>query len=183
MLLNKLEEKNAKLIVTVLAVVIAALVALMNWVLPKPESIPNFTQLQPALHAILNGTVAILLAFGLFFIKNGKTEAHKKSMFLSFVLSTIFLLSYVVYHSLAPETRYGGDGFLKIFYLILLATHIIISALIMPFILMSFYYAWTNKLEKHKKLAKKVWPFWFYVAVTGVIIYFMIAPYYPWNLI
>ncbi len=182
-MLQKFEEKNVKLVILLISVVVAVLVALLNWVLPKPESIPSFTHFQPLLHAVLNGSVAIFLALGLFFIKNGKKDKHQKVMFLSFIFSALFLVSYVVYHSLAPETRYGGDGLDKTFYLILLATHIIISALIMPFILMTFYYAWTNKFEKHKKLARKVWPFWFYVAVSGVIIYMMIAPYYPWNLI
>lgn len=181
-MLKNFEEKNVKIVITILSVVIAVLVGLLNWVLPKPEVIPSFTQFQPLLHAILNGSVALFLALGLYFIKNGQKEKHQKVMFLSFVFSSLFLVSYVVYHSLAPETRYGGEGLDKTFYLILLATHIIISAFIMPFILMTFYYAWTDKYIKHRKLAKIVWPFWFYVAVTGVIIYFMIAPYYPWNI-
>lgn len=180
-MINNFKERNVKIIILIISIVIAVLVGFLNWVLPKPELIPSFTHFQPALHASLNALVALLLALGLYFIKNGQKEKHQKVMFLSFVFSSLFLISYVVYHSFAPETRFGGEGLPKIFYLLLLATHIIISALIMPFILMTFYYAWTNKLEKHKALAKKVWPFWFYVAVSGVVIYFMIAPYYPWN--
>lgn len=181
-MLKQFKERNVKIVILLISIVVAVLVALLNWVLPKPENIPAFTEFLPLFHATLNGTVALMLALGLYFIKNGKKEKHQKVMFFSFILSAMFLVSYVVYHSLAPETRYGGAGLDKLFYLILLATHIIISALIMPFILMTFYYAWTDKFEKHKALARKVWPFWFYVAVSGVVIYLMIAPYYPWNL-
>lgn len=180
---KKLDEKNAKIIIVALSVVVALLVGVLNWGIPKPETPFIDISFFPKFHAFLNSIVAILLVLGLYFVKTKKIDQHKITMFASFVVSAIFLGSYVFYHTLAPETRYGGDGALKIFYLVLLITHIILAALMMPFILMTFYYAWAEKLDKHRKLAKRVWPFWFYVAVTGVVIYFMIAPYYPWNVI
>lgn len=174
-----LDEKNAKIVITALSVVVALLVGVLNWGLKKPEIPPFDLSFFPKFHAGLNSTVSVLLILGLYFIKNKKTEAHKKTMFTAFIVSAVFLVSYVVYHSIAQETRFGGEGFIKVIYLLLLATHIILAAIMMPFILMTFYYAWTDNYVKHRKLAKIVWPFWFYVAVSGVIVYFMIAPYYP----
>lgn len=174
----QLSEKKAKLIITALSVVVALLVGVLNWGIDKRTVTGFDLSFFPKFHAILNSIVAILLILGLYFIKTKKTEWHKKTMFLSFVVSAVFLISYVIYHTLAEPTRYGGEGALKLVYLILLATHIILAALIMPFILMTFYYAWSNKLDKHKKIAKRIWPFWFYVAVSGVLVYLMISPFY-----
>lgn len=174
----KLEEKNAKIVIIALSVVVALLVGVLNWGLEKPETPFMDLSFFPKFHAFLNSIVAILLVLGLYFIKNNKIDLHKAVMFTAFIVSSVFLLSYVFYHSFATETRFGGEGVIKVFYLLLLASHIILAAIMMPFILMTFYYAWTEKLEKHRKLAKWVWPFWFYVAVTGVVVYFMIAPYY-----
>jgi putative membrane protein len=174
----KLEEKNAKIIIAAISVVVALLVGVINWVLEKPETPFMDLSFFPKFHAILNSIVAVLLVLGLYFIKNKKIDQHKVVMFSAFLVSSVFLLSYVFYHTFALETKFGGDGAIKYFYLLLLISHIILAAVMMPFILMTFYYAWTENLDKHRKLAKRVWPFWFYVAVTGVVIYFMIAPYY-----
>ena len=174
----KLEEKNAKIIIGELSLVVALLVGVINWGMEKPETAFMDLSFFPKFHAILNSIVAILLVFGLYFIKNKKINQHKGVMFSAFIASSIFLLSYVFYHTFATETRFGGEGAIKVFYLLLLTSHIILAAVMMPFILMTFYYAWSENFDKHRKLAKRVWPFWFYVAVTGVIIYFMIAPYY-----
>lgn len=173
-----LEEKKAKQIIVALSVVVALLVGVLNWGIDKRVVTGLDLSIFPKFHAILNSIVSVLLVLGLIFIKKKQTDKHKLVMFLSFIVSAVFLISYVIYHTLAEPTTYGGEGTMKYVYYIFLATHIILAAVIMPFILMTFYYAWSNKLEKHRKLAKKVWPFWFYVAVSGVIVYFMIAPYY-----
>ncbi|MFT4969758.1 MAG: putative membrane protein [Chitinophagales bacterium] len=174
----KLEEKSAKQIILALSVVVALLVGVLNWGIDKRMVTGLDLSFFPKFHAFLNSIVALLLVLGLVFIKKGKQELHKKTMFTSFVVSAVFLMSYVLYHTLADPTAYGGGGALKGIYYFILITHIVLAAVMMPFILMTFYYAWSGKLEKHKSLAKKVWPFWFYVAITGVVIYFMIAPYY-----
>ena len=132
----------------------------------------------PKFHALLNSLVAILLAFGLYFIKNNQKANHQKAMLGAFILSSVFLVSYVIYHTLAEPTLFGGEGNIRYVYYFLLITHIVLAALIMPIILMTFYYAGSEKFAKHRKLAKITWPLWFYVAITGVVIYFMIAPYY-----
>lgn len=174
----KLEEKKAKQIIVALSVVVALLVAVLNWGIDKRIVTGLDLGFFPKFHAFLNSIVSVLLVLGLVFIKSKKIKQHQATMFGAFVTSSIFLVSYVVYHTLAEPTSYGGDGALKYVYLILLLTHIVLAAVMMPFILMTFYYAWSDKIEKHRSLAKKVWPFWFYVAVSGVVIYFMIAPYY-----
>lgn len=177
----KLEEKSAKQIIVALSVVVALLVGVLNWGIDKRMVTGLDLGFFPKFHAFLNSVVAILLVLGLVFIKKGKQELHKKAMFTSFIVSAVFLMSYVFYHTLAEPTAFGGSGGAKYFYYFILLTHIVLAAVMMPFILMTFYYAWSEKLEKHRSLAKKVWPFWFYVAVTGVVIYFMIAPYYTFN--
>lgn len=174
----QLSEKRAKLIIVALSVVVALLVGVLNWGIDKRTVTGLDLSYFPKFHAILNSIVAVLLVLGLYFVKSKKVELHKKTMFLSFVVSAVFLISYVIYHTLAEPTRYGGEGAMKLIYLLLLASHIVLAAVMMPFILMTFYYAWSNKIEKHRKLAKWVWPFWFYVAVSGVLVYLMISEYY-----
>jgi putative membrane protein len=178
--INNLEEKKAKIIIIVLSVVVAVLVGILNWGIEKrPEVLDaELLMLFPQFHALLNSIVAFLLMLGLYFIKSKQREKHKKTMFGAFVVSALFLVSYVIYHTLAEPTLFGGEGFIRVVYLFLLITHIILAALIMPIILLTFYYAWSDKLDKHRKLAKITWPLWFYVAVSGVVIYYMIAPYY-----
>jgi putative membrane protein len=178
--LENTKESTVKIIIIILSIVVALLVALLNWGLETRPNLLNAETLLlfPKFHAILNSLVAVLLAAGLYFIKNSQKESHQKSMFSAFLLSAVFLVSYVIYHTLAEPTLYGGEGPIRYFYYILLISHIVLAALIMPIILMTFYYAATEKFVKHRKLAKITWPLWFYVAVTGVVIYFMIAPYY-----
>lgn len=178
--LENTKESTVKIVIVILSVVVALLVALLNWGL---ETRPNVLSAEtlllfPKFHALLNSLVAILLAFGLYFIKNKQKGNHQKSMLGAFLLSAVFLVSYVVYHTLADPTLYGGEGNIRYVYYFLLITHIVLAALIMPIILMTFYYAATDKWLKHRKLAKITWPLWFYVAVSGVVIYFMIAPFY-----
>ena len=147
----------------------------------------------PPFHATLNALTAVVLLIALYFIKQKNIEAHRKAIYVAMGLSVLFLLSYVAYHFTTPETIFGdadGDGVLsdpeklavsgeRTFYLILLLTHIILAALILPFILFTFIRAYTGQYEKHRKMARWVWPLWFYVAITGPIAYYMLAPYYP----
>lgn len=146
----------------------------------------------PPFHASLNALTALVLLAALYFIKQKNIEAHRKAIYLAVGLSVLFLLSYVAYHFTTPETIFGdmnGDGVLsdaerlavggqRTAYLILLLTHIVLAALILPFILFTFIRAYTGQFEKHRKMARWVWPLWFYVAITGPIAYYMLAPYY-----
>jgi putative membrane protein len=159
-------------------VVLGLVVLLYSGILPKPESTPHFVRYQPFFHALLNGMCAILLVYSLKAIKAGKIQIHKKFNLTAFILSAIFLGSYVVYHYLGPKTSFGGDGILKYVYFVVLITHIIAAAVVLPLILLSFWYALTDKIVQHKKIVRFSYPVWLYVAVTGVIVYIMISPYY-----
>jgi putative membrane protein len=132
----------------------------------------------PPLHASLNAITAIVLLVALYFIKNKQVEAHKKAMTLALVLSFLFLCSYVLYHFTTPETSFCKEGNIRIIYFILLISHIILAAVILPMILLTFIRGYTELVNRHKKLAKWVFPIWLYVAVSGPIIYLMLKPCY-----
>ena len=129
-------------------------------------------------NALINASVSILLISGLFFVKTKKYMLHKRVMNLSIILSVFFILSYIAHHLLAESTVFGGEGSIKSIYYFILVTHIILAGLSLPFILYTAYRASIAKFEKHKKLARYVYPVWLYVAITGVIVYFLISPYY-----
>jgi putative membrane protein len=143
-------------------------------------------------NALINSCVAVLLLIALFAVKNKKYTLHKKLMMTAMVLSVLFLVSYICHHLLSGETKFGDtdhDGLLseaekamvgstRMIYYIILGTHIPLAGIILPFVLLSAYRAMTGEFNKHKKLVRITWPVWFYVAVTGVIVYWMISPYY-----
>ncbi|MFT6112148.1 MAG: putative membrane protein [Bacteroidia bacterium] len=177
--MNKLSDKAFfRIAMTITLVVLGLVVLLYSGILPKPDTIPDFVRYQPFFHALLNGMCAILLIYSLKAIKSGRIQTHKKFNLSAFVLSAIFLGSYVVYHYLGPKTSYGGDGVVKYIYFFILITHIAAAAVVLPLILLSFWYALTNKIAKHKKIVRFSYPVWLYVAVTGVIVFIMISPYY-----
>jgi putative membrane protein len=143
-------------------------------------------------NAIINATVAVLLLAGLYFVKQKNYELHKKIMITAMVLSVLFLASYICHHLFAGETLYGDTDGIKglseaervaaggsrTVYLLILITHIPLAGLALPFILFAAYRALIGEYDKHKKIVRIIWPVWFYVAVTGVIVYLMISPYY-----
>ncbi|NCI45287.1 DUF420 domain-containing protein [Sediminibacterium soli] len=143
-------------------------------------------------NAILNSVTALLLAAALWAVKSGKYILHKQLMMTALLLSVFFLLSYITHHLLAGDARFGDAnhdgnvspeelavvGRMRTVYFFILGTHIVLAALILPFILYTAYRALTAEFDKHKKLARITWPLWFYVAVTGPVVYLMISPYY-----
>jgi putative membrane protein len=144
------------------------------------------------LNAIVNSAVSLLLLAGLAVVRQGKYELHKRIMIGALVLSVIFLVSYICHHLLAGETKFGDinhDGLVseaekalagskRTFYYIILATHIPLAGIILPFILYTAYRALIGEWPKHVKLARITWPIWLYVSVTGVLVYLLISPYY-----
>lgn len=132
----------------------------------------------PPLHASLNALAAIILLAAYWFIRRKNIVAHRRSIYAAMVCSALFLLSYVLYHFTTPETRYGGEGVVRYVYFFILITHVVLAAVILPFILLTFTRAYTNQFERHKKMARWVFPLWLYVAVTGPICYLMLKPYY-----
>ena len=129
-------------------------------------------------NAIINSIVAVLLVAALMAVRNFKYELHKRLMLAAMFLSILFLLSYICHHLFSGETKYGGEGDMRTIYFIILFTHIPLAGIILPFILFTAYRGLTGDWKRHKKLARITWPVWFYVAVTGVVVYFMISPYY-----
>jgi len=142
----------------------------------ESESI-DFSSL-PFFHAILNGSTAILLFTGFILIKNKKTQSHKVAMLSAFVLSSVFLLSYVTSKLTNAPVPFGGEGIIRYVYFFILVSHIILSIPVLPLALFSIYRGMTGEIEKHKSLVKWTFPIWMYVAVTGVLVYVLMSPYY-----
>ncbi len=136
------------------------------------------TSFLPPIYASMNAITAVLLVAALIAIKNKRIDWHKRLTTSAIVFSALFLLMYVVYHSTSESTPYGGEGWIRIFYFFLLISHILLSIIIIPFVLFTYVRALSGKFDKHKKLARITLPLWLYVAVSGVIIYLMISPYY-----
>lgn len=168
-----------KRIIILLSVAIPLVVAILYYVIPKENAhLVEKVSFLPKLNAIFNTAVSVLLVLALYFIKKGDIKKHKTAMLSAFVCSALFLVSYVIYHFIAPSTSFGGEGFIRYIYYFILISHIILAAVVLPFILFSFYFGLSGQTEKHKKLSKITWPMWLYVSVTGVLVYLMIAPYY-----
>lgn len=187
-----MKEKNLTLPIIIVSIAIPVAVAVILLVPQVKIDFGFNTHALPLFHALLNSTTAILLLASLYFIKNGQIKAHKTANLIAVTLSTIFLVSYVIYHSSNPSVKFGDinhdgilsddeklqAGSLRYVYYFILSSHIILSGVIVPLVLFTLQKAFQEKFEKHRKLAKITWPVWFYVAVTGVVVYLMISKYY-----
>ncbi|MCW3120538.1 MAG: hypothetical protein JWQ38_30 [Flavipsychrobacter sp.] len=173
-------DKKANLLIWIVSVFIAVAVAFLNQVKFLTGLDLGFNvHLLALTNAVINGTVSILLVWALIAVKNKNYILHKKLMLAAIILSCLFLVSYIGHHLLASETKYGGPHDAKFFiYLFILITHIFLATVILPFILFTAYRALTGEYDKHKKLAKYTWPLWLYVSITGVLVYWLISPYY-----
>ena len=174
-----MSDKFVSRLVTIISVVVFVAVVILNKkILPVPEVIPDFVYKLPKLNAFINGTCSLLLLLSLYMIKEKNIEAHKKLNIITFFLSSLFLVSYITYHWMAQETTYPIDNPLRPVYLIILISHIVLAAIVLPLILLSFHKGLQMQVEKHKKLVRWSYPIWLYVTVTGVVVYLMISPYY-----
>jgi putative membrane protein len=168
-------EKRLNVFAYILSAVVLLLVGMMRRI--KLDVGIDFGFLPP-LHATLNTLTAIILMLAYYFIRNKRVEAHRRSIYAAMMCSALFLVSYVLYHFTTPETRFGGEGVIRLVYFFFLVTHVVLAALILPFILLTFNRAYTAQYSRHKKMARWVWPLWLYVAITGPICYLMLLPYY-----
>ncbi|MBT0607703.1 DUF420 domain-containing protein [Aequorivita echinoideorum] len=132
----------------------------------------------PPIYAGINGLTAIILIAAVYQIKKGNRATHEKLMKTAIILSVLFLVMYVAYHMTSDSTPYGGEGILKYVYYFILLTHILLSITVIPFVLITYVRAISGQFYKHRKIARITYPIWLYVAITGVIVYFMISPYY-----
>ena len=189
---KKNDKKARNLIIIFSIIVFAAISVLGRYNLAGKVTLPFNVHLFALANAVINAVVALLLVAGLFAVKNKNYLLHKRIMLTAMALSVLFLVSYICHHLFAGEAIYGDTdgikglndaertaaGSMRTIYLFILATHIPLAGLALPFILFAAYRALTGEYEKHKKIVRIIWPTWFYVAVTGVIVYIMISPYY-----
>ena len=170
-----LDDKKYNKLIVALSIIIPVAVAILFGV-----RIPNVEPLSflPPIYATINGVTALVLILAVIQIKKGNRTNHEKLMKFAIMLSVAFLVMYVAYHMTSDSTTFGGEGIIKYIYYFILITHILLSIIIIPFVLITYVRAITNNIEKHKKIAKITFPMWLYVAVTGVIVYIMISPYY-----
>ncbi|MET4080785.1 putative membrane protein [Pedobacter sp. UYP30] len=172
---QQLEKKYSKWIVFLSILIPVAVAAL--FVVKIPNAKPLY--FLPPIYATINGITAILLIAAVFSIKNGNVNLHQNLMKTAIGCSIIFLLMYITYHMTTPSTKFGGSGDIRPVYFFILITHIILSIVTIPLVLITFVRALAKRFDKHKKIARIAFPIWLYVAVTGVIVYLMISPYYP----
>ena len=176
--LNAVELKYRKWII-ILSIAIPIVVAILFKIKLKDFGFDvEPLSFLPPIYATINGVTAILLITAVIAIKNGKRKLHENLMKTAIACSVAFLGMYVAYHMTADSTKFGGEGFIKYLYFFILFTHIILSIAIIPMVLITYVRALANRFDKHKKLARITFPIWLYVAITGVIVYLMISPYY-----
>lgn len=172
--LSPSQKEFYKKLAWVLSIAIPVAVAVLFRV-----SIPGYDlSFLPPIYATINACTAVLLVAAVVAIKNGNRKLHERLMKTSLALSILFLVMYIAYHMTSSPTPYGGEGPFKYVYYVILITHIILSILIIPLVLFTYLRAWAGEFQKHKALAKYAFPLWLYVAVSGVIVYLMISPYY-----
>lgn len=171
-------ESIYKKVIIGISLLVPALVVVLFYVSPPDIDLGIDLKFFPKFHAVLNSIATVLLLVGLYFIKNKQIAAHRAMMLSAFAVSTVFLLSYVTYHTLSEPTRYGGEGALKYVYYFILITHVVLAAGVLPFILFTFLRALTGDIAKHRRIAKLTLPVWLYVTITGVLVYLLISPYY-----
>lgn len=173
------EEKKYRRFITIVSIVIPVAVALLFKINLKSLgfNVEPLTFLPP-IYATINGLTAVLLVASVVAIKKGNKKLHEQLNTAAIICSALFLVLYVAYHMTSDSTKFGGEGLVKYIYLFILLTHIVLSIVIIPFVLITFMRARLGKFPEHKKIAKITFPLWLYVAVSGVIVYLMIAPYY-----
>ena len=173
--MNTSKEKKYNRFIWILSIIIPiAVVALFGIRIPGVERLGFL----PPIYATINGFTAILLILAVIQIKKGNKKNHEQLMKTAIVFSVVFLVLYVTYHMTSDSTKYGGEGVLKYVYYFVLLTHIVLSIIVIPFVLITFVRGLTGQFKKHKKIAKITFPLWLYVAISGVIVYLMISPYY-----
>lgn len=166
--------KNYNKVITVVSIVVPIVVGLLFGIKIDVE-LPVFL---PPIYASINATTAVILITAVWAIKNKKIKLHEKLMKTAIVFTAIFLVLYIAYHMTSDSTPFGGEGVIKYIYFTILISHILLSVIVIPFVLITFVRGITADFERHKKLARIAFPIWLFVAVSGVVVYLMISPYY-----
>ncbi len=182
-----------RIIMGVSIFVFLVVIILNRKIIPVTIPTPSFVYLFPKFNAIINGTCTLLLLTSLYFIKQKNIAMHKRINILTFLLSSLFLIFYIVYHYFSPDVMFGDlnhngllsdeeimlTGKLRYVYYVILISHIVLAAIVLPLILLSFQRGLQMQVEKHRKLVRYSFPVWLYVTISGVVVYLMISPYYP----
>lgn len=170
----KTDTKKYNKWIVILSIAIPLVVAILFGVKIDAQ-LPVFL---PPIYATINAITALILVIAVWAIKNKKIKLHENLMKTAIGFSALFLILYVAYHMTSDSTKFGGEGSIKYIYYVILISHILLSIAVIPFVLITFVRGITNNIELHKKIARITFPLWFYVAVSGVIVYLMISPYY-----
>jgi putative membrane protein len=174
-----ISDRNFFWLVTGISIAVLAVVVLLRYLPDAYRPNVAFAKNLPFTNAVINSLVSVLLLLGYHQIRYAKNKGrHQFFMLSAFILSGLFLVSYVVYHTTMPHTPYCNDGLMKSVYFFILATHIFLAAIILPIILYTIYFSTNGMYAKHKKLARWTFPLWLYVSVTGVLVYLLISPCY-----
>ncbi|MFD1616530.1 DUF420 domain-containing protein [Gelatiniphilus marinus] len=168
------DKKYNKLIVALSIIIPIVVFALFSVKIPNVEPLSFL----PPIYATINGLTSVILVIAFIAIKKKNRVLHENLMTTAIWCSALFLLMYIAYHITSDSTKFGGEGAIKYVYYFILLTHILLSIVVIPFVLITYVRAITNNFEKHKKIARITFPLWLYVAVSGVIVYIMISPYY-----
>lgn len=164
------------------AVISVAALSFLSWLLLFHRGVEGTSvnlRFLPAVNACLNGTAAALLVAGWVAIKRQRPDVHRYLMVSAFAASALFLVGYLAYHAVHGDTKYGGEGALRTVYLLVLASHVLLSIGVVPMCLAAFYFAWKKEFSRHTKVTRILHPVWLYVSVTGVVVFLMLRPYYP----
>lgn len=164
------------------AIISALALGFLAWLLLVHGGLQSPTvnlRFMPAVNAGLNALAATLLVAGRIAISRQRRELHRRLMVGAFATSAVFLVGYLAYHAVHGDTKFGGEGAIKVVYLVVLASHVLLSMGVVPMALAAFYFAWRQDFARHTKVTRVLHPVWLYVSVTGVVVFFMLRPYYP----
>jgi len=168
------ETKKYNKWIVILSIAIPLVVAILFGVKIDAQ-LPVFL---PPIYASINALTSVVLIIAVWAVKNKKIKLHENLMKTAIIFSVVFLVLYMAYHMTSDSTKFGGEGSFKYFYYVILISHIILSIIVIPFVLITYVRAITNNIELHKKIAKFTFPLWLYVAISGVVVYILISPYY-----
>ena len=171
------KDRNYLILIFGVSFIVFALVLILSQ-LPRAEIIPWYVKYLPKLNATINATCSVILITSFVAIKKRNIQLHKRLNISAFILSSVFLMSYVIFHSFGIETKFPADNPMRPIYLTILISHIILAAGVLPLILIAFYRGLNYHVEKHRKIVKWAFPVWLYVTISGVVVYLMISPYY-----
>ena len=175
---QKRTEKNYKPLIWALTLGINGLI-ILAFFLPGKDALKEYDfSILPLLNALMNGSTFVLLLLALFAIRKKNIKMHRRFIFAAFGCTSVFLLSYLLYHFTTPSTKFGGEGIVKLFYFILLISHVLLAIITVPLALISIGRGLNMEIALHRKIVRWTMPIWLYVSLTGVIVYLMISPYY-----